>query len=80
MAKGQFSTGVEEVTMMTDRKTEPEPEALMGVEEFGATSNVNRTLFAGFSQYCKSSKMPPRLTAKQWSKALTTWQHAPVTS
>lgn len=58
---------------------EPEVESLMSVEEFGSTNKVNRVLLAGFIQYTKTSKMPPRLTAKQWAQALTNWQRAPVT-
>jgi len=59
---------------------QPEAEGLMSVDEFGATNPVNRTLFAGFVHYCKASKVPPRLTAKEWKRALTNWHDAPVTT
>ncbi len=59
-------------------KRKPEPESLMSVHEFGATTKVNRTLLAGFVRYCATGKVPPRLTARQWKEALITWQHAPV--
>ena len=53
-------------------------EAIMSVQEYGATNAVNRTLLAGFASYCRTHQLPPRLTAKQWKEALTTWRSAPV--
>lgn len=62
-----------------DRKPRPEPDPLMSVDEYGATNRqINRTLLAGFIQYSKGAKLPPRLSAKEWTRALTTWQSAPV--
>jgi len=80
MAKDDRATGIVETESERRPRQTVEPESLMSIEEYGATNAVNRTLFAGFVQYCKIGKVPPRLTARQWTAAMTTWRNAPVTS
>ena len=84
MGKDDGKTGGIVVTAaerpMQRERMEPEADSLMGLDEFGATHAVNATLFAGFKQYCTNGKVPPRLTAKQWTTAMTNWQQAPVST